>query len=409
MRCPALRLSLLSLLLAAPAAALHVDLSEPILVAEAPADVREWGWYQFPVLDRMTDGRIALTFHVHPDSARSYGLAPDRPNRGYSTDGGKTWTLALGAEPTAGVALPNGDRLRYVLPPSIPAAGLQLPAPVGTVIGTYGKLPYVCYRHSELPAALQGVPLARLARGATAWTEERARLDDPTALRYTVEGVFPVVWVGDLVVAPDRSLVTLVYPARVLGPDFAHLHAACYRSTDAGHSWQLQGRILYRPDTTADPHAAARDGFTEPALVLLRDGSHLALLRTTDGNGLGPMYSARSTDAGKTWSAPRVCAPTGVMPRLLALPNGILVLSSGRPGVELRFSADGRGESWTAPRALVPVAAADPQADSCGYTSLLPLGDDTFLVAYSWFNRPGADARPHKSILVRRVTVRPRS
>jgi hypothetical protein len=397
----------LLLLRTVPALALEVTVSEPILVAEAPVDVREWGWYQFPVLDRTTDGRIALTFHVHPDSARSYGLAPDVPNRGYSSDSGKTWTLARGTEPTAGLLLPNGERLRTVLPKSLPAAGLALPAPAGTVIGTYGKLPYVCYRHDELPEAFRGVPLSRLRRGATQWSDERARLDDPAALRYTVEGVFPVVWVGDLHVAADGALLAVVYPGRIAGAEFAHLHAACYRSADAGHSWQLQGRIFYRPDPAADPHAAERDGFTEPGSVLLRDGSLLAVLRTTDGNGVGPMYAARSTDAGKTWSPPRVCAPGGVLPRLLALGNGVLVLSAGRPGAWLRFSADGRGEHWTEPRELVPVVSPDVQADTCGYTSLLPLGDDAFLVAYSWFNRPGADGRPHKSILVRRVTVRP--
>ena len=47
-------------------------------------------------------------------------------------------------------------------------------------------------------------------------------------------------------------------------------------------------------------------------------------------------------------------------PRLSALSfwvfavGGVLVLSSGRPGVDLRFSTDG-GRTWTEPRKLVPV------------------------------------------------------
>ncbi len=54
---------------------------------------------------------------------------------------------------------------------------------------------------------------------------------------------------------------------------------------------------------------------------------------------------------------------------------------------------------------LVPADAANPQADSCGYTDLLPLDGNTFLLVYTWFNRPGADGRPRKSVLTRRITV----
>lgn len=391
---------------ALPTRAADLTLSEPTLVAEAPADVREWGWYQFPVLDRMADGRIALTFHVHADSARSYGLTSSTPDRGYSADDGRTWQLALSTAPTAGLLLPNGDRLRIRVPKSIPAASLKLPASVGTAHGSYGQQRYVYYRAADLPEALRGAPLARLPHGTDTWRDELARLDDPASLRYTVENVFPVVWWGDLRVAPDGSLLAVVYPNRMIGDEFGHLHVACYRSTDAGRSWQIQGRILYRPDASADPHAAARDGFTEPAFEILGDGSLFAVLRTTDGHGIGPMYATRSTDLGRTWTRPQVIAPHGVMPRLLRLANGVLVLTSGRPGVQLRSSTDD-GAHWSAPRELVPVASADVQADTCGYTSLLPLGDDSFLLAYSWFNRPGADGQPHKAILVRRVTIRP--
>ena len=36
---------------------------------------------------------------------------------------------------------------------------------------------------------------------------------------------------------------------------------------------------------------------------------------------------------------------------------------------------------------------------------LLAIDRNTFLLIYSWFNRPGADGFPHKSVLVRRITV----
>lgn len=384
---------------------MKITLSDPVLVAEGPAGETRWGRYQFPLLDRIGD-QIALTFHVADDSALAYGQIGEQPNRGLSSDSGRTWSLVRATEPTDGLRLTNGDRIRIgtldVTPRSVPIGELTLPAPVGTLIGTYGNLTYTYYRHDELPARLQGVPLARRPAGSSQWITERARLDDPALRRYTIEGVFPVVWWGDVHLAADGSLLAIVYPCSNAG------EVACYRSTDFAHSWQAQGRIPYHPDLQADPVALGRTwGFTEPGTVLLRDGSLLAVLRTTDGLGVGPMYLSRSSDQGRTWSAPAVMSPTGVMPRLLQLGNGTLVLSSGRPGVDLRFSFDGKGQTWTAPHCLVPLTSDDVQADSCGYTSLVPLDDDTFLVAYSWFKRPAADGTLRKAVLVRRVTVRP--
>ena len=75
----------------------------------------------------------------------------------------------------------------------------------------------------------------------------------------------------------------------------------------------------------------------------------------------------------------------------------MLVLSFGRPGVWLSFSLDG-GHSWTQKQAVLT-------GPSCGYTSLLALGKDTFLLAYSEFERPNANGQPAKAILVRRITV----
>jgi hypothetical protein len=197
----------------------------------------------------------------------------------------------------------------------------------------------------------------------------------------------------------------VVYPAYEETKGQLYNHSACYRSTDDGRHWHLQGRILYQFDAKADPKGAARGGFGEPALEILKDGSLFVALRTTDGHGVGPMYFSRSNDLGRTWTRPRAFTPTGVMPRLLRLANGTLVMSSGRPGVDLRFSFDGRGKHWTEPRELVPADKEKVQADSCGYTDLLALDKDSFLIVYTWFKRPGADGLPHKAVLARRVTV----
>jgi len=82
-----------------------------------------------------------------------------------------------------------------------------------------------------------------------------------------------------------------------------------------------------------------------------------------------------------------------------------LVLISGRTGVDLRVSPDGRGTSWTDPVRLVPVTSDQLGADSCGYTDLLATGRDSFLIAYSWFKAKDTEGRERKTILVRRVEV----
>lgn len=381
-----------------------ITVSEPVLVAEGPAGERRWGRYQFPTLDRLVDGRIALTFHINEDSARAYGDRPAQPDRGISADGGRSWTLKHATERTGGLLLPSGDRIiagrADVTPPAIPVSELSLPDPIGTIIGTYGRLPYTFYAHDALPESLQGVPLVRLHRGTDRWNTERATLVDPGFQRYSIQAVFPVVWWGDLTLAPDGSILAVVYPRSIDGD------VVCHRSTDEGRSWHLQGRIAYEPDLTADPKGRARtQGFTEPGSALLADGSLLVMLRTTDGLGVGPLYASRSQDLGRNWSQPTVVNDYGVMPRLLRLGNGALVLSYGRPGAVVRFSFDGRGDTWSEPIELVPRQSDDIQGDTCGYTSLLPLSPDTFLVAYSWFKRPSVDGSPRKALLVRQIKV----
>ena len=61
-----------------------------------------------------------------------------------------------------------------------------------------------------------------------------------------------------------------------------------------------------------------------------------------------PMYVARSTDNGATWSAATQLTADGqpvvsVYPTLTLLPGGPLVLLVGRPGLSLLSSPDGSG------------------------------------------------------------------
>ncbi len=387
--------------------ALKLSFGEPGIAAMA-SKPEGWGFYQFPSLSRLEDGRVHLGFSVQEDSVRSYG----KGGRVHlvSADGAGKWQEADAASMRTGLLLPNGDRLAVTTPEAKKVSELKLPEPAGTVTASYGNTELDVFRLQGLPPELRTVHQVRRAEGTDRWKAELADLLDPQALRYTISGLFPVVWWGDMRVAPDGSLLAGIYPAYLLRDDGtvdAKGGVFFYRSTDNGHTWTVQGRIRYQPDLTADPKGNERGGFTEPAFEILADGSLLCVMRTTDGVGIGPMYASRSKDLGRTWSKPAAFTPNGVLPQLLRLENGVLVLASGRPGVQVRFCADGRGETWSDPFEMVapkPEVAGDY---SCGYTSLLATGPDSFLIAYSDFKHRAPGGAFRKAIKVREVRASP--
>ncbi len=381
---------LASLLLALSLSAqVKVVMSEAKLVIAGPKEEHRWGRWQFPTLETAPGGKMLLFVHVEQDSASSYGKAR---KVFVSTDQGKTWTeSADAASGPYGLRLKNGDWLRTDTVAATPANSIQLPTQRAERISY--KTPYQLYSLKELPASLRNIFFQRYSKQA--WQAEKHLLEDPHALRYATGGLIPQIWWGDMKLLKDGSIVALTYPYYHDSQPTPYTASASYQSRDQGHTWTKVGHILYEE---ADRQ---RDGFTEPALELLKDGSLFAVLRTTDGHGVGPMFRTRSKDSGRTWSTPQSFTPTGVLPRLLQLKNGVLVLSSGRPGVDLRFSIDG-GNTWSALKTLIPVPdPTKPQTDSCGYTSLLPMSHDRFVIAYSWFTPPSGQ----KSIYVREVRV----
>jgi len=165
------------------------------------------------------------------------------------------------------------------------------------------------------------------------------------------------------------------------------------------------------PDLKTDPNGVNRLalGFTEPGFEILSDGSFLCVMRTTDNFvSNSPMYYSRSTDLGVTWTKPQTFTSAGVMPRLLQLTNGVVVLASGRPGVQLRFCIDSKGQKWTDPFEMLLFKNEKEAAVSCGYTELLATGPNSFLIIYSDFSYRNEVGTIRKAIKVREVFVTPK-
>lgn len=384
-----------------------IELKEPSVV-DVATKPEKWGYFQFPNIYRNIDNHIVAKWNMAEDAVTAYGKAEH--GIAISKDGGKTWVKDESLSTVGGgLTLANGDQIRVYTPPAIKVEELKLPKAVASSPEAYGRH-FSYFKLTELPKQLQGVYLDRLPKGANEWTREHVVLNDPQAARYTDSGMFPVVWWGDMRIAKDGSIVNGIYPGFFVnekgGIDPSSVFF--YKSADQGRTWDILSRIPYVPDLEKDPNGAKRMalGFTEPAFEILSDGTYLCVLRTTDGLGNSPMYVTRSTDEGKSWSKPEAFTPSGVLPRLLQLENGVVVLASGRPGMQLRFSLDGKGATWSDPFEMLPFEN-EKDAVSCGYPELLETGPDRFLLIYSDFKFKNDAGETRKAIKVREVIVTP--
>ena len=276
---------------------IRIKLGEPVTVALAPPDVRGWGPYQFPSLARLPDGHIQLSFHVEADSAAAYGLPPARA---ISDDEGQTWTLLPRDQVGGGtmlswgsgaLRLPNGDWLNVKQLRSKPVGDLQLPAKPFATYQSYGRAGAV-YRLEALPEEYRaGWMIYRLPAGETEWIEEQATVNLPGQVRGVIDGVMSFPWFQQMFLAPDGAVWAVNHSRRVVEGRYQQkMSMIVQRSTDHGKTWTLWGEIPYSGNPDADPKAPVREGFTEPTVCLMPDGSVFCLLRTTDGSGVGPMY-----------------------------------------------------------------------------------------------------------------------
>lgn len=380
----------------------HISFSEPSVVSQAPQDVTRWGPWQFPYIERLSDGRLHVRYHIAADSATAYGL----PNgHAVSSDQGQTWETVQSIDAPGGLLLPSGDRLRSVALPSKRREEVHLPEPIAETRGTY-RVQYVHYRAEDVPPDLDGWRFARLAARGGGWVEETAAVHIPGAVRTVAEDVlvFPWLYQDRLRVARDGSLWATLHAKRMVGGKLQEKHRVLFlRSTDEGHTWDLQSEIPYQPHPSADPFASQRDGFTEPEFNFMPDGSILCLIRTTDGLGVGPMYVARSTDGGRAWTRPTVYDDCGVWPQLLTLGNGVTLAAYGRPGLYARATADPSGQAWETRQAVIE--PGEIGKDTCSYADIIALDERTALLVYSDFNYPDAQGRGCKTILTRKILV----
>lgn len=383
-----------------------IHLSEPIIVAQATEDY-EWGFFQFPTLYRNERGELIVDYQMKPDSYTSYG--EETNVRVISKDEGVTWESSddtFFQKDRYRVELSDGDVLQVYTPKALDIKDFKsFPNPVNS---SPLRARYIFYNESELPVELRGAYLVH-------WNSVNGKADtvhtvikDPGLLRYAIDGYMPVVWWGNIRELKDHSLVAGVYPGYYLNSRGEVLTSATsfYISKDKGYNWDLLGKIPFQEggDIESFTFDSTEKEMSEPTFEILKDGSYICVMRTW---GVFPLMRSFSKD-GHEWSTPEYFTPNGVMPDLCLLDNGVLVLASGRPGIQIRFSIDGDGYVWSQPIDMMPFMKNSSDYDiyvSCGYPSILKKSENTFYIVYSDFTTKDSSGNIRKSILFRKVEV----
>jgi hypothetical protein len=373
-------------------------LEDPVLISQAPEEIRNWGPWQFPTVFRTEDDNIQVSYHIEADSAKAYGKSKEHA---VSEDGGKTWTRMQDID-EPGLLLGNGDRIKPFIRTSLEISDVKLPEEPIAVCNIYA-IDFFIYKAEDVDSDISSFYFLRKKSGQENWSSEKSSISIPGQIVRQCEGVIPRSFVWRIRVSPGGDLWAMNYSWRIMNGVFEDkCRAMFFVSSDYGHSWRYS-EIPYQPIPSIDEKYHLRMGFTEPDVAFLPDGSIICLLRTTDGNGIGPTYRSRSVDGGISWSKPVYFDKLGVWPELLTLNNGITLASYGRMGLFLRATADPSGSVWDSPLELVKPAAY--QTETCSYSALISLDDNTALVIYSDFNYPDAKGIPRKSILSRKITA----
>lgn len=340
-----------------------------------PAKIDDVGQVQLPTSDVVVPHgagqRILADYPAHSDSSQTTG------NRvAYSDDGGATWVNDQDANPMPDVPsffmtrLRNGDILAvnyhtYMVPNSA-----DLEANVETAVS-----------HDD---------------GAT-WTRRTGIL---ASLQPLKEGASerPGVSLGGFVLVhsviedPDGTLYQAAYGNYATDKRY---RSVLLVSHDSGVNWSVQGTIA-----TDDPDMDNVSGYQGPCEAVverLADGSMLAVMR--QGSYL-PMTYARSTDDGGTWT-PQQQVTTGpqaqplysVFPTMELMPTGELVLLTGRPGLVLTVSKDGRGDDWSTPVGIDYTNSENSAFTALDPSTVLVLGDRGRVSPWQvWARTVGIDA-----------------
>jgi len=197
---------------------------------------------------------------------------------------------------------------------------------------------------------------------------------------------FPVAWTrGPIVEMADGALLLPLAGQRSASYRDVRQPMASFlmRSVDRGKSWNYHATI-------AEDVNGSRD-FDEPAVVALRDGRLVCLLRShvsprRDPPG-GYLFATLSEDGGATWSKAGKTSMWGHPAHLLALRDGRVLCTYGyrmHPGPGVRGCVSANGVEWKPQNIFTVKAMPDLDSDhlQIGCPSSVELDDGRIVTAY---------------------------
>jgi len=269
---------------------LAITLSEPWVVHRIPNGII----HAMTKFYRLQDGTLLMYYNIVGDYVGGRRVLR-------STDGGLTWAH----EP------------------------VRLEAPQGLAQFPDGSVMEFENYSRQVEEGVFEIAVCRSLDGGHTWqSPESARFYLPTCHMMYTAALTCVDLGGEVIsVIEDARSTQNVCAIRLL----------CVVTRDMGRTWHLRAIV-------ESPREMQTLGLNEHSIARLADGSLLAVSRSEAYESHRQM---RSFDGGHTWTQPERITGWGCFPHLEQLANGVLALSSGRPGYTMQFSLDGRGELWT--------------------------------------------------------------
>ena len=385
----------------------HLEIGDPVVVAQGPVGDNKWGHYQFPGLAYTLDGNIVATWNYTSDTIDDY-LNPIRKK--VSTDGGLTWSddESLCSVPDK-FQMSNGKYFAGFRSANAHVATWQNiyePAFTWKNNGDY-KLFFI----DDLPKNEDTTVWGREYDPATDTTEEfectinwpHAPLTEfPDGKIYPMTQMFALGQDNIIIVDGVMYLAMYFYGFNSCATekdsavsDFCRYYSTyVFSSEDNGRTWNFLSQLM-------PVGIKVLEGLCEPCLNVMPDGSIMMLMRS-GGDGY-PCYQAISTDKCQSWKSIKQFDEIGVLPQMVTLDCGVSIATYGRPYMRIRATSDPTGKTWQKAQTF-DMYSGENNA-SCYYTDLLALDETHALWIYSDFKYPNADGVPVKSIITRVITV----
>ena len=385
-----------------------------------------WGQHAFPYIYHTADGLITLSWQYGEDKVGGTMTSFSKA----TANGGKSWVPAASTTGAREKLMPDGKYFSAFLSKGTTQKFSTAKYTPALSWGSYKMFFAEDFKDDESAGELGIINLTcRVYNPDTKQDETIESVVNwpyapitvhPGGITYTLSGVFGLNG-SNVICTEDGTLYVCIYcngfdsfassreDAVNSGVEPGKSCVYVFESTDSAHTWNLVAQMLPTAERAAKSvnwktYTDHFEGFDEPKMIEMPDGSFLMLMRSGASRTL---FVTRSTDNCRTWTEPEAFDELGVLPQLLKLDCGVTLASYGRPELRMRATSDPTGVTWE-DSVKLPTAAKDGTPwlnTSCFYTSMVAVDANTAIVAYTDFQYPNKDGVPVHTVLTRRVTV----